>query len=829
MLGQLPSGVICSGKKAKRKARERQLEIARRMAMMQKRRELRAAGLGTFLGLAPKTKPCMDYNSEIPFEKQPPKGFYDTSREKPEIKPMDFQRLRLSDIEKESFMEREKRERKKDAERQAKRMQSDLPGVILQRGNSLDEPLLKRSKLVLPAPQVSDLELENLIKEAQNILALQQVQTPLKGGENTPLVGESDFSGTTPRLPNTLATPNVLLPSQIIGATPFRTPNSNIENGTPNFLMGGDANNTPGPLRKGEQHYGPPVSNTPLRNRLNINPIDGNNLDGLNNISNNNHSEGMVDYYDQNGVKTNLRKSLANLPTPKNNFEIFLPDETKPNGDDADDNDVEGVNVDMDQLEEERGTASRIPDQSDLDRQSERERAKAAELEWSKRSQVVRRSLPRPSAVNHTILRNIPGSVNQLSQQDANMTDLQKAEELIKQEMVTMMHYDNLNNPPPNQLLDAAKQTTGPSGGSGVAPASQQRRYLQQIKATHESFLKDCPYEQFVPDDLKMAENLLEEEMHVVRNGMGHGELSAEAYAKVWHECLSQVLYLPAHRRYTRANLVTKRDRIESHEKRLDQLRHLMAEEAKRAAKLEKKLRILLGGYQSRAQTLMKAIEESVDQIEQSQMELTTYERLHEQELCAIARRSDVLEADVERQQKRNADLQREYGRLIRIREEREADAFLASNMDLISNGGGGGGKDDGDTSISVTASGDVTSVSTDIHNQSNTESSQGQKQTMIYGNKNIVSGKWIAVTQIENIEDPDQSMLSNGEIPTQSLHDSNHFEHDNNDNHLHYTTDENVIVSPSNNNEKTSPNDTESLNNIMIESTVKQQTISSH
>lgn len=78
------------------------------MAMMQKRRELRAAGLGTFLGLAPKTKPCMDYNSEIPFEKQPPKGFYDTSREKPEIKPMDFQRLRLSDIEKESFMEREK-------------------------------------------------------------------------------------------------------------------------------------------------------------------------------------------------------------------------------------------------------------------------------------------------------------------------------------------------------------------------------------------------------------------------------------------------------------------------------------------------------------------------------------------------------------------------------------------------------------------------------------------------------------------------------------------------------------------------------------------------
>ncbi|VDP57286.1 unnamed protein product [Schistosoma curassoni] len=414
------------GKKAKRKARERQLEIARRMAMMQKRRELRAAGLGTFLGLAPKTKPCMDYNSEIPFEKQPPKGFYDTSREKPEIKPMDFQRLRLSDIEKESFMEREK---VGQAGENAVRMAiEDADGEL----GSATHPLLPEYPTGSFATPALNLQrtpmavIDSVTREAQNILALQQVQTPLKGGENTPLVGESDFSGTTPRLPNTLATPNVLLPSQIIGATPFRTPNSNIENGTPNLLMGGDANNTPGPLRKGEQHYGPPVSNTPLRNRLNINPIDGNNLDGLNNISNNNHSEGMVDYYDQNGVKTNLRKSLANLPTPKNNFEIFLPDETKPNGDDADDNDVEGVNVDMDQLEEERGTASRIPDQSDLDRQSERERAKAAELEWSKRSQVVRRSLPRPSAVNHTILRNIPGSVNQLSQQDANMTDLQK-------------------------------------------------------------------------------------------------------------------------------------------------------------------------------------------------------------------------------------------------------------------------------------------------------------------------------------------------------------------------------------------------------------------
>ncbi|KAF6779898.1 hypothetical protein AHF37_00580 [Paragonimus kellicotti] len=703
------------GKKAKRKARERQLEIARRMAMMQKRRELRAAGLGTYLGLMPKTKPCMDYNSEIPFEKKPPKGFHDTSVEKPDPKLLDFQRLRLSDVEKETYMEREKRERKKDAERQAKRLQSDLPGALLHRGSVLDEPVIKRSKLVLPEPQISDLELENLVKvgqagqnavrmaiedsgydagsathpllpdypsaggfatpaliaaqrtpaytmdtltrEAQNILALQQVQTPLKGGENRQLVGESDFSGITPSPANVMVTPNTLLPNQLMGHT-FHTPGSQPGGITPML------NGTPGTDSLDRKLV--PGQITPLRDRLNINAGELSDLDAP--------SEHVLKTSNPLFAKNSLRKSLADLPTPRNNFEIFVPE------------DVASVsqedNVDLDEVQpslEAGGTAIRIADQSDLDRMREKEQAAAAQAAWEKRSQVVKRGLPRPSDINHTILRNFPPS--QTPQQDSSMTDLQKAEEMIKQEMLTMMHYDNLNNPPPNLLSEAIKQ----SGAVGFPSSSQQKRYLQQVKAGHEAYLRERPYMEFEEEELKAAEQLLNSEMAVVRTGMNHGELSAEAYAKVWHECLSQVLYLPAHRRYTRANLVSKRDRIESHEKRLDQLRQSMAEEAKRAAKMEKKLRILLGGYQSRAQTLMKAIQESVDQIEQSHMELVTYERLREQEAGAIVRRLEVFETDVERQQKRGAELQREYGRLLRIREEREADRFMAQNADLTS------------------------------------------------------------------------------------------------------------------------------------------------
>lgn len=57
------------GKKAKRKARERQLEEARRLAMLQKKRELKAAGIlfvSTLLGLSFLTQKA---NPSLPFSR----------------------------------------------------------------------------------------------------------------------------------------------------------------------------------------------------------------------------------------------------------------------------------------------------------------------------------------------------------------------------------------------------------------------------------------------------------------------------------------------------------------------------------------------------------------------------------------------------------------------------------------------------------------------------------------------------------------------------------------------------------------------------------------
>ena len=155
------------GKKAKRKAREKQLEEARRLASLQKRRELKAAGIE--VRAKRKRKRGVDYNKEIPFEKKPAPGFYDTSNES--FDPMDpnFKKLRQQELDGEMRRDKEARERKKDKDKLKKRKENDLPGA-LNTQNKFAEPVKKRSKLVLPEPQISEAELEEVVKVNIKIL-----------------------------------------------------------------------------------------------------------------------------------------------------------------------------------------------------------------------------------------------------------------------------------------------------------------------------------------------------------------------------------------------------------------------------------------------------------------------------------------------------------------------------------------------------------------------------------------------------------------------------------------------------------------------------------
>ena len=443
------------GKKAKRKAREKQLEEARRLATLQKKRELRAAGIRVKLFRLKKGQ--IDYNAEIPFEKKPAAGFYDTSNEEFVPPRARLTGLRQHELDEKRRDEEEQRDRKKDKQKLKEKKENSIPSAMLNN----EEPARKRSKLVLPSPQIDDQEMEQIVKlgkaseaareavvdedgearpsdtllasyavtpgsalrtprtpmaaqdkilqEAQNIMALTNVDTPLKGGVNSELQENGgDFAGTTPS-GRELQTPNTVL------TTPFRTKDGQVGLTPGRTPGGGGAGAGAGAGAKGM------TPGSALRDKLSINPDDS-------------FDDG-IDRFAQKETRETLRMGLSSLPTPKNDFEIVVPE--------AEMDEEEGGQV------HEEGE-SWVEDQGDIDNQTAEEHRRRREAELKRRSQAVQRDLPRPTEMNHSVLRPLNS--------DPPLTELQRAEELIKREMIVMMHHDCIETPTPGQMGEGSSK-----------------------------------------------------------------------------------------------------------------------------------------------------------------------------------------------------------------------------------------------------------------------------------------------------------------------------------------------------------------------------------
>eukprot|EP00172_Hildenbrandia_rubra_P001862 Plantae.Rhodophyta-Hildenbrandia_rubra.ctg24777.p1 GENE.Plantae.Rhodophyta-Hildenbrandia_rubra.ctg24777~~Plantae.Rhodophyta-Hildenbrandia_rubra.ctg24777.p1 ORF type:complete len:715 (-),score=179.11 Plantae.Rhodophyta-Hildenbrandia_rubra.ctg24777:954-3098(-) len=160
------------GKKAKRKAREKQLNEAKRLAHLMKRRELKAAGV--VLERKKKYQRNVDLATEIPYQRDVAPGVYDTTAENGtyQATPREVRQLDLlgGKYQEEQGDVVEAAKRKKDAERRRALEEEDLPKALKldQESSSSKVPDLKRRKLSLPAPTVSDGELAVLSKAANS-------------------------------------------------------------------------------------------------------------------------------------------------------------------------------------------------------------------------------------------------------------------------------------------------------------------------------------------------------------------------------------------------------------------------------------------------------------------------------------------------------------------------------------------------------------------------------------------------------------------------------------------------------------------------------------
>ncbi|XWS64751.1 hypothetical protein CRYUN_Cryun05aG0030600 [Craigia yunnanensis] len=629
------------GKKAKRKAREKQLEEARRLASLQKRRELKAAGIDT--RHRKRKRKGIDYNAEIPFEKRPPPGFYDVVDEDRPVEQPKFPTT-IEELEGKRRVDIEAQLRKQDIAKNKIAERQDAPSAILQ-ANKLNDPetVRKRSKLMLPEPQISNHELEEIAKmgyagdllagndelaegsgatrallanysqtprqgmtplrtpqrtpagkgdaimmEAENLARLRESQTPLLGGEN-PELHPSDFSGVTPK--NQIQTPNPML-------TPSATPGG--VGLTPRTGMT--------PSREGYS-FGLTPKGTPIRDELHINE----DMDL--------HDSAKLEQRRQADLRRNLRSGLGSLPQPKNEYQIVIQPPPEDNEEPE-----ERIEEDMsDRIARER---------------AEEEARQQALLK--KRSKVLQRELPRPPSASLELIRDSLMRTDGDKSSFVPPTSIEQADEMIRKELLSLLEHDNAKYPL-DEKANKGKKKGSKRPANGSIPS----------------------IEDFEEDEMKEADSLIKEEAEFLRVAMGHEDESLDDFVEAHDTCLNDLMYFPTRNAYGLSSVAGNTEKLAALQSEFDNVKKKMDNDKSKAEGMEKKFNVLTQGYERRAATLWRQIESTFKQMDTAGTELECFQALQKQEQLAASHRINGLWEEVQKQKELEQTLQRRYGNLI--------------------------------------------------------------------------------------------------------------------------------------------------------------------
>jgi pre-mRNA-splicing factor CDC5/CEF1 len=574
---------------------------------LQKRRELKTAGIN--IKVTTRKKGQMDYNADIPFEKKPVPGFYDTIDE---ISRNEFQRTHF-DPKKQQVGNKRKGEEEGDPDRKRRKNEKDGPSqstqAALKAGQMQKireaEQSSKRKTLVLPAPQVGEGELEEIVKmgmigerasamardsdndatrglvgnystlntnapirtprapaqedhianEIRNIRALTETTSSLLGGENTPLhegAGSTGFESVAPRK-QVIATPNPL-------ATPLR-PAANGVGATP--------------LRVGQ---------TPLRtprDTFALNAADQD-MDMVGGATNDARMREL-------SLRHQLKERLAALPKPKETeWELELPED-----------------------QQEPKTAEEL--EEDAAERDRRERAirEARELiERKRRTQVMQRDLPRAVSVDY----------NALLQAASEAGDPVQA--LVAREAALLIAHDATRYPLPG-APPSAKPVALPQIDDSLLAEARLQVLLE---------MKDQPK----PDEVQAVWN--KENTNSLLLGLGCYDDDDE---EDQISSLKSALDVSPPPPPSPPPLLGHR--LTHLQSALDSL----LDSAEKGNKLEKKLNLHLGGYKNRAEMLRTKVGEAHAALEKARNALAGFTILRASEEQAIQRRLAALRAEV--------------------------------------------------------------------------------------------------------------------------------------------------------------------------------------
>ena len=677
------------GKKAKRKVREKQLERSRRIADIQKRRELKAAGIDLPRRRKRAREDGFDYANEIPLEKRAPAGFYSTQEEDTRARDkaadnVDFEAQMLHEAEERRRDAQERSARKLDS-RQRKRLAGhDLPEALAKESRLADPPnARKRRRLDLPKPQVSEQELQEVVKlghsgaeaaalaqsgshikatrgllgdyqasssslpepgrtvrtpasqnvvmeEAKNLLSMRNAQTPLLGGETPSLRGGTGYEGAQPA---SLRQP---------------TPNAMVQRGgaASTGVAGDDRMQTPMSVSAASAAPSSASSHsriggggrTPLRDALQINPQEGMGAvvgdagarpGSLMSVSSfrgaGSDTPGGASVASSGaassvfGGRRALAEQLAQLPEPKYSYEIVAPEMEDDDDDEAQTAGRNEMPIDAEELERQRATAAK----------------EAAEKALRRRSSVFQVSpvLPRPRRLHPDAITRDWGDVAagaEGGQEDAQA--LQEAVRQIQEECVLLQQQDGVEFP-----VD----------GSGTVP-------------------RNVPPREFIPDEsIEAARSLLQAETRRLRDERGGPSEADEAkWWAEWEALRRSMVFDPSTGQFVPSDQLSEEALKQALESEHGRMRNAFAKEQKRLSKKAQKVRILLAGLQQRAKETWTQFEEHRDGANRLRLQEVAYAALEALEREALPHRRELSERELSWQETRERALQRRYQEL---------------------------------------------------------------------------------------------------------------------------------------------------------------------
>ena len=614
----------------------------------------------------PKTR-GVDYNTEIPFQKRAPAGFFDTSGEDAVAEAAAgadadaFKAKLKSKLDAPNRDVAEEKARKADAEKLKRRRQETPPGAAAAL-SILNNPqaIRKRAKLMLPPPQMGDRELERVVKasagaaaalddgseatlaltssydqtassalaatmrtprnaatsadavlnEAVAQASMIAANTPLLGGEISTLHLSLGFGSITPNVSTreSVTTPNPL-------ATPMGSWAKPAGGAGDRGLGGGSApphslflRSTPS---RALDTVGLPLAcATPSRDALGINELDAPSKDFVPLLAD-------IERRLLKERRSVLAEQFASLPAPSNEYKLVMPELAAPG-------------------ESEEGPENQELKDKDAHGAGEREAyedAAAAEVEFNVRSSVIQRpELPRPLIVNPELAAADACEVTAVYEECEEDLMLMAADKMLREEMVKMLEADACTHP----------LKTGPQ--------PRQRKLKPLLEET-----------------LAQARHLLGAEIKMLTQSDGQPPPRAEKEA-VWVAATAKWAYMPLRQRYCELSTVSAQEQLQAPQQQLQLLRTLIVKDGKRAAKLESKIEVLLGGYRKRETVLSKQLRMTHTELESRRAELGCFEALRHREVLAVPQRLGELLALIGQQRACEIKLQARYDELCRTR-----------------------------------------------------------------------------------------------------------------------------------------------------------------